>query len=123
MAAGFPHISITQERKQLAYECCLLHEVITKRVAALDDIRKGLQSVKLLGNTVLDLLRRWPVLKKKFFPEAKTERVDQEMLVPRIVYIEENPVHRDVRVYFEQYIQDLNARKGMLTCFSLPLKF
>ena len=123
MAAGFPHISITQERKQLAYECCLLHKVITKRVAALDDIRKGLQSVKLLGNTVLDLLRRWPVLKKKFFQEAKTERVDQEMLVTRIVYIEENPVHRDVRVYFEQYIQDLNSRKGMLTCFSLPLKF
>ena len=77
----------------------------------------------MTSERVLDLLRRWPVLKKKFFREAKTERVDQEMLVPHIVYIEENPVHRDVRVYFEQYIQDLNSRKGMLTCFSLPLKF
>ena len=35
MSAGFPYISITKERKYLAYECCLLYEVITKRVEKL----------------------------------------------------------------------------------------
>ena len=70
MCAGFPHISINEEKRVLAYECCLLYEVVTKRVALLDDIRKGLRSVKVLGNTVLDLLSKWPELTKKFFPEA-----------------------------------------------------
>lgn len=44
-SAGYPHLSITQERQHLAYECILLYEVITKRIPALDDLRKGLASV------------------------------------------------------------------------------
>ena len=36
-SAGYPHISVTEERRHLAYECILLYEVITKRIPSLDD--------------------------------------------------------------------------------------
>ena len=114
MSAGFPHITITPGTKQIAYECCLLYEVITKRVTALDDIRKGLQSVKVLGNTALDLLAKWPVLKNNFFPEARIEAVGVEMLLPRITYVtDENAVNRAAQTHFEDYISELSTRDGM----------
>jgi hypothetical protein len=115
MSAGFPHITITHERKHLAYECCLHREVITKRVAALDDITRRLQSVKVMGNTALDVLAKWPILKTKFFPEATTEQVYAVTLVPRILYInDDNAVNHAARVYFDQYIAELSARNGMV---------
>ena len=52
MAAGFPHITVTCEQRHLAYECCLLYEVITKRIAALDDIH-------IKGCSVLKETLRW----------------------------------------------------------------
>lgn len=62
MSAGYPHLTITKERKHLAYECILLNEVVTKRIAALDDIRKGLGEVKVSGVSVLSLLEGFPEL-------------------------------------------------------------
>jgi hypothetical protein len=57
-ASGYPHITITTEKRHLAYECCLLHEVVTKRLPAFDDIRRVLTGVSALGTTCLDLLAR-----------------------------------------------------------------
>jgi hypothetical protein len=65
LAAGFPHLNITGERKHLTYECCVIHKIVTKRLAALYDIRKGLQSANFMGNTVIDLLNKWSNLKNK----------------------------------------------------------
>ena len=31
VAAGFPHIEVTNNNRELAYECCLTYEVITHR--------------------------------------------------------------------------------------------
>ena len=56
MSSGYPHLTVTAERRHLAYECVLLYEVVTKRLAALDDIRQGFTSVSALGTTCLDLL-------------------------------------------------------------------
>ena len=65
-ASGYPPITVTAERRHLAYECCLVHEMVTKRLPALDDIRRGLTSVSALGTTCLDLLARWPELTTRF---------------------------------------------------------
>lgn len=67
-SAGYPHISVTEERRHLAYECILLYEVITKRIPALDDLRKGLASVKVSQTTLLDLLGKLPDVQQRVFP-------------------------------------------------------
>jgi hypothetical protein len=46
-SSGFPHIQVTDTNKNLAYECCFVHEVITKRV--LNDLREGLMSESSMG--------------------------------------------------------------------------
>ena len=60
MSAGYPQLTITKEWKHLAFECILLDEVMTKKVAALNDIRKGLGEVKVCGVSVHSLLDRYP---------------------------------------------------------------
>ena len=113
LSAGFPHITITAERRHFAYECCLLNEVITKRIAALNDIRKGMQSVTVLGNTVSDLLLKWPELQKKLFPEAQSETVNASELASRVLYaMDDINASHDVRAFFEKYINELEARSG-----------
>ena len=57
-SAGYPPVRITENRRYLAYECILLYEVITKCIPALDDLGKGLASVKVSQTTLLDLLGR-----------------------------------------------------------------
>ena len=59
-SAVYPHISVTEERRHLAYESILLYEVITKRIPALDELRKGLASVKVSQTKLLDLLGKLP---------------------------------------------------------------
>lgn len=66
ISSGFPHITVSENNRSMAYECCLVHEVITKRVAALDDIRRGLGSVTVRNKTCLNLLEKWPELKTRF---------------------------------------------------------
>ena len=39
-SSGFPLIEVIQNNRQLAYECCLIQDVITKRIAFLDDLRQ-----------------------------------------------------------------------------------
>ena len=46
--AGFPYIEIMASNKRMAYECILTHEVVTKRVVVLNDLRKGLTAVTYL---------------------------------------------------------------------------
>ena len=69
LASGFPYLEITAENRSLAYEYLLFYEVLTKRIPALEDIRKGLASVRVQGITLLDLLRIHPNLKEHVFPQ------------------------------------------------------
>jgi hypothetical protein len=86
VSAGYPHITISPERRQLAFESCLQYEVITKRVSALDDTRKGLQSVKVWGNTINDLLVKWPILKERLFPANIQESISLPELSPYVQF-------------------------------------
>lgn len=78
-SAGYPHLSIIEERQHPAYECIFLYEVITKRIPSLNDLRKGLASVKVSQKTLLDLLERLPDVQKLVFP-PHTGKIDVMML-------------------------------------------
>ena len=113
MAAGFPHVHITTENRHLAYECCLVYEVITKRVAAMDDIRKGLSDVRVLGVTLLDLLTKFPELQNRVFP-ANGHKLSLKSLRMHLEYAEH---HGDIKCmkaleWFQQYIADLDSTAG-----------
>lgn len=54
VSAGFPHIEVTPSNWLLAYEYVLTYEVITKRITVLDDLRKRLDSVRVMGTGVID---------------------------------------------------------------------
>ena len=92
MSAGFPHITITEERRNLAYECILLSEVVTKRIPALDDLRRGLGEVKVSGVSLLSLLERYPELQQRVFPKD-LEITDEREMASHIQYDESsNPL-------------------------------
>jgi hypothetical protein len=106
---------ISPATRQLAFECCLQHEVITKRVSALDDIRKGLQSVNVWGNTIIDLLEKWPILKDKLFPRNIQELINLPELSPYVKYeLGTGALASEMRDVFEKYLIELNERYGKL---------
>ena len=115
VSAGYPHITISPERRQLAFECCLQYEVITKRVSALDDMRKGLQSVKVWGNTINDLLVKWPILKERLFPANVQESISLPELSPYVQFeIGNGALANEMQDFFEKYLIELNERDGEL---------
>ena len=118
MSAGYPHISVTVDRRRLAYECCLIHEVITKRIPALDDIRKGLESVKVRGKSSLDLMAKWPEVQTRFFPAPEAKVIDVATLLSCVVYEvdDDDSASQQARIYFEKYLDELCAR-GCTTFF------
>ena len=108
-SAGYPHISITEERRHLAYECILLYEVITKRIPALDDLRKGLSSVKVSQTTLLDLLGL-PDVQQRVFP-PHTGKIDVMMLKLHLEWKETaDPVNQTAQQFFLQYIDELHEK-------------
>lgn len=107
VSAGFPHITITEERRNLAYECILLSEVVTKRIPALDDLRRGLGEVKVSGVSLLSLLEMYPELEQRVFPKD-LEIIDEREMASHIQYDESsNPLCQRARKFFEQYIEEL----------------
>jgi hypothetical protein len=112
MSAGYPHISVTANTRCLAYECCLVYEVITKRIPALEDIRKGLECVKVLGKSSINLLTKWPELKARFFPAPEANIIDAATLRSHFIYEADadNSGCQQTRAYFENYLDELGAR-------------
>lgn len=110
ISAGYPHISITEERRHLAYECILVYEVITKRIPALDDLRKELASVKVSQTTLLDLLKRLPDVQQRVFP-PHTGKVDVMMLKLHMEWRETaDPVNQTAQQFFLHYIDELHEK-------------
>ena len=117
MSAGYPHISVTADRRHLAYECYLIHEVIMKQIPALDDIRKGLESVKFLGS---HLLISWPNIQTRFFPVPEAEVIDAVTLCSHFVYeVDDNAASQEARTYFEKYLDKLGSRGCTIFIFHL----
>lgn len=146
ISSGFPHLTVTENNRSMAYECCLVYEIITKRVAALDDIRKGLGSVAVRNKTCLCLLEKWPVLKTRyddrksgcylfsicilklkykfsfvrFFPPPQDEVIDLATLSPHIHYEvdETDERKKEAQTYFEKYLLQISERGCILTLVS-----
>lgn len=99
-SAGYPHLSITEERQHPAYECIFLFEVITKRIPSVNDLRKGLASVKVSQTTLLDLLERLPDVQKLVFP-PHTDKIDVMMLKLHLEWRETaNPINQTIEQFF-----------------------
>ena len=112
-ASGFPYLEITADNRSLAYECFLQYEVIMKRIPALEDIRKGLASVRVKGITLLDLLRTHPNLTGHVFPQYNN--IDPRMFRLAMEFDETNvDDEKEARVFLEKYIDDV-ASRGMLS--------
>ena len=109
-AAGYPHLEVTEQKRHFAYECCLVHEVITKRLPALDDIRKGLAEVNVTGITLLCLLERFPELQDRVFP-AYSNDVSASALKMHLQYFESTDEKCvQAQLWFDQYIDELGKR-------------
>ena len=85
MAAGFPNIEITSSNRLMAYECVLVHEVVSKRIIVLEDLRKGLQAERSMGLGILDLARRHEEIRTLLFPKTDTE-IDVQDLMKLVVF-------------------------------------
>lgn len=102
-SAGYPHLSITEKRRHLAYECILLYEVVTKRIPAMDDLRKGLAAVKVSGTTLLDLLVRFPEL------PSNTNRVQANSLRLHIEWEDHlDPMCQRAQQFLCRYMDEVN---------------
>lgn len=107
-------MEITAQNRSLAYECFLLYEVLTKRIPALEDIRKGLASVRVQGITLLDLLRIHPNPKEHVFPQYN-DIVDITMFKMAVEFEEsDREAEKQARVFLETYIDDV-ARRGIFS--------
>lgn len=112
-ASGFPYLEITADNRSLAYECFLQYEVITKRIPALEDIRKGLASVRVKGITLLDLLQTHPNLSAHVFPQCNN--IDPRMFRLAMEFDETNvDDEKEAQVFLEKYINDV-ALRGILS--------
>ena len=119
-SAGFPHIEVTPSNRLLAYECVLTYEVVTKRVTVLDDLRKGLDSVRVMGTSVLDLLQQNPQVQELIFPVAES-RIEVSELKQLIKYDPTDDSTSKVAEYFEKYLDELSARGTIITVLEVFL--
>lgn len=108
VSGGFPHIEVTPSNRLLAYECVLTYEVITKCITVLDDLRKGLDSVRVMGTSVIDL-QRHPQVQQLVFPVAKsTTEVSELRLLLKYDPTDEST--SKVAEFFEKYLDELSTR-------------
>ena len=110
VSAGYPHLNITEGRRHLAYECILLYEVVTKRIPAMDDLRKGFAAVKVSLMTLLDLLIRFPELQERVFP-PNTGTVQASLLKLHIQWEDcLDAMCQRGRQFLCQYIDEVNEK-------------
>lgn len=109
-AAGYQHLEVNEQKGHFAYECCLTHEVITKRVPALEDIRKGLGEVNVSGTTLLCLLERYPELQGRVFP-AYSNNVSVNELKMYLQFCDPTDEKCvQAKKWFDQFVDELSER-------------
>ena len=110
MASGFPHIQISPSNRQLAYECCLSNEVITKRIPSLGDLRKGIPSEVVFGRqTLLDLAREHEQIRNILFPKADDINLqDVKKLIEYSAAEDVRTIH--AKLLFEKYLGEVSQR-------------
>ena len=119
-SAGYPHLEISENKRRYAYECCLVNEVITKRLPALNDVRKGLCEVNVMGTTLLMLLERFPEIWLRTFPLFE-HIVPGKDLKRHLVFEDSlDSKSSQAKLWFNHYIDELDQRGTFLyTCIKV----
>ena len=108
--AGFPYIEITAWNKRMAYECILAHEVVTKRVVVLDDLRKGLTAVTYLRTSLADLANEHISIRKLVFPD-KDSVINLDELMRLVEYDIVNDNQKSIaKDNMDRYLEVLSKR-------------
>lgn len=111
--AGFPYLEITASNKRMAYECILMHDVITKRVIVLDDLRKGLNAVTYLRTSIVNLADEYPSIREIVFPD-KDSVINLHELMRLVEYDVTDDVGKSsAKDYMNCYI-DVLSKRGKL---------
>jgi hypothetical protein len=77
-------------------------------------MRKGLQFVKVLGNSVLDLLVKWPTLKERLFPRKSKPFINLPALASTILYdLGNDPLGKATKQFFGNFLEELSKRHAM----------
>ena len=108
--AGFPYIEIAASNKKMAYECILTHEVVTKRVVVLDDLRKGLTAVTYLRTSLADLANEHISIRKLVFPD-KDSVINLDELMRLVEYDIVNDNQKSIaKDNMDRYLEVLSKR-------------
>lgn len=110
VAAGFPHIEVLPSKRSLACECVLTYEVVTQCIPVLDDLRKGLDSERVMASTGIDPVQQHPQLQQLIFPAAVSRIEVSEQLIK---YNETDDSTEKAVEYFDKYLDELNTRAKM----------
>jgi hypothetical protein len=88
----------------------LVNEVITKRLPALNEIRKGLCEVNVMGATLLNLLERFSEIRPRAFPLFE-HHVPGKDLKRHLVFEDSlDNKSTQAKLRFNQYIDELDQR-------------
>jgi hypothetical protein len=110
-SSGFPHVEVTKMNRDLAFECILISEVVTKRIPMLDDLRQGLVSESSLGFNVLNLASMYTEVKQLIFPPISDE-VDLHQMKELVNYESNvfNPDALAAQEFMDRYMNELSER-------------
>ena len=112
--AGFPYLEITASNKRMAYECILTHDVITKRVVVLDDLRKGLNAVTYLRTSLLNLVDEYTFIRKLVFPDVDSI-INLDELIRLVEYdTTDDVVKSSAKENMDCYLDVLSKRGKLL---------
>ena len=111
VSSGFPHVEVTTRNKNVAFECIMVSEVITKRIPMLDDLRQGLISESVLGFNVLNLASMHTEVKQLIFPPI-SNKIDLFQMKEMIKYDgdEFNPDILAAKEFMDRYMSELSSR-------------
>lgn len=116
-SSGFPHIQVTDTNKNLAYECCFIHEVITKRIPLLDDLREGLMSESSMGTGLLNLASMHPP------PSGQIDLVELKRMVQYERGFMRNPDAVVARDFMNTYMEEMSQRGNVHVLIKKSLIF
>ena len=110
MAAGFPYLELTSSNKSMAYERPPTHDVITKQLTVLDDLRKGLCAETTMGITLLSLAYEHPDIQQLVFPDVDST-INLQELMNLVTYEITDAIYKvSAREYLEKYFNVLSER-------------
>ena len=75
----------------------------------LDDLRRGLGSVRVMAPGVTDLVQQHPKVQQLIFPPAES-KIEVSHLRQLIKYDPTNESTAEAAEYFEKYLDELNTR-------------